>query len=298
MASFSEFFRRSLPLLFLFWSGATASEPRVYRDSVTPHWFANQTRFWYRNDLQDGAREFVLVDAERGKRQPAFDHAHTAAELSKLLSREVTAEKLPVERLEFEDSAQAVVLSGRDQAWRLDLNTYELHPCPDAAAAVESLPASRKKQPGFSEKAELLRDHSAGCFVFPASCLVAAWAARPAAIRAVGLGAGFVHRHGAARNALQVQPTDGFLGFRVIRHFDEAEAPRSAGLAVGYHVHARYFAELAEFLADILLGRLKREISHVDIHAEPYLHSKQRKKSNWEVSNRRPTTNQGLAGAM
>jgi len=137
----------SLSLLFLFWSGATASEPRVYRDSVTPHWFANQTRFWYRNDLQDGAREFVLVDAEKGKRQPAFDHARTAAELSKLLSREVTADKLPVERLEFEDSAQAVVLSGRDQAWRLDLNTHELHPCPDSAAAVESLPASRQPRP-------------------------------------------------------------------------------------------------------------------------------------------------------
>ncbi len=139
--------RLVLVFLFAFWTGADASEPRVYRDKVVPHWFANQTRFWYRNELQDGAREFVLVDAEKGVRQPAFDHARTAAALSQLLSRDVAAEKLPIERLEFEAKAQAVVLCGRDQAWRLDLDTYELRPCPDAAAAVESLPASRRPRP-------------------------------------------------------------------------------------------------------------------------------------------------------
>lgn len=140
---------RSLPVLFLLaiWTVAGAAEPRVYRERVVPHWFAGQTRFWYRNDLKDGAREFVLVDARKGTRQPAFDHARTAAELSKSLSREVTAEKLPVERLEFEDDAQAVVLCGRGQAWRLDLNTYELRPCPDAKASLESLPAGRQPRP-------------------------------------------------------------------------------------------------------------------------------------------------------
>ncbi len=136
-----------LILLLVFSSGAVASEPRVYRDKVAPHWFANQTRFWYRNDLQGGAREFVLVDTEKGSRQPAFDHARAAAELSKLLGREVTADKLPVERLKFEDGLQAVVLSGREQAWRLDLNTHDLQTCSDAAAPAESLPASRRPRP-------------------------------------------------------------------------------------------------------------------------------------------------------
>ncbi|MBI2949511.1 MAG: hypothetical protein HYY23_17885, partial [Verrucomicrobia bacterium] len=25
---------------------------RVFKDRITPHWFANNTRFWYRNDLR------------------------------------------------------------------------------------------------------------------------------------------------------------------------------------------------------------------------------------------------------
>jgi len=45
---------------------------RVFRDRVTPHWFRGDTRFWYRNDLRGGAKEFVLVDAKRGTRELAF----------------------------------------------------------------------------------------------------------------------------------------------------------------------------------------------------------------------------------
>src|SRR5262245_33907876 len=38
----------------------------VYKAEITPHWFHNNTRFWYRNDLRGGNREFVVVDAESG----------------------------------------------------------------------------------------------------------------------------------------------------------------------------------------------------------------------------------------
>src|SRR5262245_44926855 len=40
----------------------------VFKAEITPHWFADNTRFWYRNDLRGGAKEFILVDAENGKR--------------------------------------------------------------------------------------------------------------------------------------------------------------------------------------------------------------------------------------
>src|SRR5262249_952992 len=55
----------------------------VYKAQIAPHWFADNTRCWYRNDLRGGAREFILVDAERGTREPAFDHAKLAGALSK-----------------------------------------------------------------------------------------------------------------------------------------------------------------------------------------------------------------------
>src|SRR3989442_14515626 len=51
-----------------------APERGVYKARITPHWFQNDTRFWYRNDLKGNTKEFILVDAEKGTRQPAFDH--------------------------------------------------------------------------------------------------------------------------------------------------------------------------------------------------------------------------------
>ena len=55
---------------------------KVFKDSVDPHWYANNSRFWYRNDLPDGAREYIAVDVAAGKREPAFDHDKLAAALA------------------------------------------------------------------------------------------------------------------------------------------------------------------------------------------------------------------------
>src|SRR6266403_4667947 len=59
-------------------------ERGVYKSQVNPHWFQNNSRFWYRNDLRDSAKEFIVVDAEHGTRQPAFDHEKLAQALSKV----------------------------------------------------------------------------------------------------------------------------------------------------------------------------------------------------------------------
>jgi len=51
---------------------------RVFSDRIEPHWFVNSQRFWYRNDLAMDAKEFVVVDAEKGTRSFAFDHQAVA----------------------------------------------------------------------------------------------------------------------------------------------------------------------------------------------------------------------------
>jgi dipeptidyl-peptidase 4 len=129
-------------------SGAMpAQTPKVYRDHVEPHWFADNTRFWYRNDLRDGAREFVLVDVTKGLREPAFDHARVAVALAKLSGREVVARKLPFETLEFATNRNAVVLHGTAGAWSLDLDSYALAAVPSATTETESLPFDREVRP-------------------------------------------------------------------------------------------------------------------------------------------------------
>jgi dipeptidyl aminopeptidase/acylaminoacyl peptidase len=73
----------------------------VYKDRITPHWLAGNTRFWYRNDLAGKTKEFILVDAERGMREPAFDHGRLAAALSKAAGAECKGDQLPFDVIEY-----------------------------------------------------------------------------------------------------------------------------------------------------------------------------------------------------
>src|SRR5580700_7130764 len=61
----------------------------IFKMRIAPHWFDGDNRFWYRNDLAGGAREFILVDAEHGTRAPAFDHQRLATALSKAAGGQV-----------------------------------------------------------------------------------------------------------------------------------------------------------------------------------------------------------------
>ena len=99
--------------------GQTAEAQRVYRDRVQPKWFGDQSQFWYRNDLPDAKREFIVVDANKGARVPAFDHAAVATGLAELLKRDVSGEQLPVNEIEFSEDGTQILLIGPDGRFRL-----------------------------------------------------------------------------------------------------------------------------------------------------------------------------------
>jgi dipeptidyl aminopeptidase/acylaminoacyl peptidase len=98
---------------------------RIYKDRIAPHWFENDSRFWYRNDLIGGRKEFVLVDAERGNRSAAFDHQKIAASLSKAAGADYQAERLPFDSIDFVAGLKAVRFKVDEADWRCDLTTYE-----------------------------------------------------------------------------------------------------------------------------------------------------------------------------
>src|SRR5262245_30717269 len=66
---------------------------KVFRTSVVPNWSGDGDRFTYRVDLPGSEVEFVAVDAIKGERRLAFDHAKLAAALGKLRGAEVPAKK-------------------------------------------------------------------------------------------------------------------------------------------------------------------------------------------------------------
>ncbi len=97
---------------------------QVFRDRVAAHWSKDGNRFWYRVDVGQGKKEFLLVDAESGSRQPAFDHAAVA----KAVGNEATAERLPIERIEFTSNKDVWLLHGTEQRWAWNRATQKEEP--------------------------------------------------------------------------------------------------------------------------------------------------------------------------
>ncbi len=75
------------------------TNPLVYNAGVRPTWISDD-RFWYRTTTADGPR-FILMDAAKGTRAPAFDHAKVAVALS------TEASKLPFQTIDMADDAKS-----------------------------------------------------------------------------------------------------------------------------------------------------------------------------------------------
>ncbi|MBN2476157.1 MAG: DPP IV N-terminal domain-containing protein [Pirellulales bacterium] len=100
------------------------TKDKVFRAKVDPHWFGDNTRFWYRNDLPEGRREFVLVDAAEATRRAAFDHGRLAKSLSEVAGREFEACRLPFEAIEPDDAVETVRFQAEGKHWKCELSTY------------------------------------------------------------------------------------------------------------------------------------------------------------------------------
>ncbi len=66
----------------------------VFRADVNPQWIGDGTQFWYQVDTERG-NEFVLVDPDRGLREPAFDHERLARALTTASGTRVEPSALP-----------------------------------------------------------------------------------------------------------------------------------------------------------------------------------------------------------
>ena len=122
------------------------AQPNVYRDAVRPHWFADDTQFWYRNRLGRHEYEFVLVDAVNGTRKAAFDHQRIAQALAKIQSKSVDAHRLPIRSIRQLPNGQWELM-GNQGTWKLDLNDYSLTPSAATLKQDDSLPSSKRVRP-------------------------------------------------------------------------------------------------------------------------------------------------------
>jgi dipeptidyl-peptidase 4 len=98
---------------------APAVNPLVIGGSVSPNWLPEE-RFWYRNTTASGF-EFILVDAGKRTRLPAFDHAKLAAALSAAANEKHSAGQLPFQSIEFSADGNSVSFDVGTRRWSCDV---------------------------------------------------------------------------------------------------------------------------------------------------------------------------------
>jgi dipeptidyl-peptidase-4 len=103
--------------------------------------------------------EFILVDAEKGSRAPAFDHERLAAALTNLTGKAMKRGEWPFETIKFSEDEKSVRLIGAKKSWQCDLETYRLEEAhdtgkPDQAETGPRTPDRRRNRvrPAVSSK--------------------------------------------------------------------------------------------------------------------------------------------------
>jgi len=97
-------------------------EKLVRTGDIFPHWVEETDQFWYCKPGVD--KEFVLVDAAKNTRGPAFDQTKLAAALSTSAGREFRPNRLPFDSFEFVEKGKAIRFEAEEQRWTCDLTSY------------------------------------------------------------------------------------------------------------------------------------------------------------------------------
>jgi dipeptidyl aminopeptidase/acylaminoacyl peptidase len=87
------------------------------------NWIDDSNRFWFRKSV-NGGHEFVVIDADRLTRRPAFDHEKLAAALSSVSGEKYKSVKLPFAEITFVDKEQAIQFAFATSMWKCSLGDY------------------------------------------------------------------------------------------------------------------------------------------------------------------------------
>jgi dipeptidyl-peptidase-4 len=144
---------------FLFWN----RDRYLINGDIQQHWIGNQDRFWYQRTNDNGAKEFVVVNAADGTRHPAFEHAKIAAALSDLTHKPVEPGALPFSNFKYVDDEHAIQFDIADVQWTCQVKMAVCARAPSTAAGKEEAPSPDGKRVAFTRAHNLwVRERSSG----------------------------------------------------------------------------------------------------------------------------------------
>lgn len=94
----------------------------IDRGSANPGWLAGD-KFWYRILTPDGS-EFILIDAVKGTKSPAFDQHKLAAALSTATGKKYTSSMLPFQFFSYSEDDKSISFRTDSKQWKCSLADY------------------------------------------------------------------------------------------------------------------------------------------------------------------------------
>lgn len=126
----------------------------VFRDSVKPNWFDAGRKFWYRVQTAADSFEYVLVDANAGTRELAFDHAKVSKVLSGQLNRQVDVTKSRLNGFTISPDAESCSFQYGGRSWSFRI--------PEGGLIAESESEDTSATGGLPAETRLVRSNSQG----------------------------------------------------------------------------------------------------------------------------------------
>jgi len=132
----------------------------VDRSDVRPNWIRGTHQFWYRI-LTDKGSEFVIVDAQKGSRSPAFDAGNLASQLTAKTGDNMNADRLPLKTIQFSDDLKSIEFAYKGQMWNYDINKKAL----SAGVQADGIKTDRRHGPLQKEPGVISPDKTKEVFI-------------------------------------------------------------------------------------------------------------------------------------
>ena len=97
---------------------------KVFHNDIKPVWIGSRY-FLYENNTPEGLK-YVIVDAVKGTRIPAFNQERFAAELGSAAGVKIDPGKLPISNITFSDRLRSFAFVYQDYNWICNLKDYTL----------------------------------------------------------------------------------------------------------------------------------------------------------------------------